>query len=513
MQDLIISPLAHCILTGSYTILSILTGVFNGTVTTKVFNEIGTMAGFAHTSFLLGSFISAVLLKKYSFLYLYKWRLRLFIANAIMFSSALCFQHVIYYNLVITSSPIYASLKNTMMLIFNSWIIMQSCVLFLQALDIALFIISFIISRKAQWNHIANIENALSFHSEFKVHFDTMCSLKDCFNTQEFMQYWMTKSEDDILQEMPQKAQRVFSILQEHLDIDNNGSIDFAEFSRFASQYNVIDKESIWKIMSNGESNINETRMINIMMDLAFSRRSFAYTVYTDFLVVQWLMNYVSIVLLAGALIIVLRMLGYADAFGQGFDLFKIYVLVTTYLATHVNDKMRFLLLMSFNRPYNIGDIILYNNEPCIVVQICPGFTNLQGRTFMIVPSDLMLNQPILNLTRDTVMDTMEVSLPINFEDCTETMHCILKEYARLHPEINGNSIRCGWVSVNCSDGKTFQCNWTYTMKIHDRSRYLMIRTQIYDYIIQSLNDSVIHKALVLQAACGGAYNEKIKYE
>jgi hypothetical protein len=506
-----VRPVYHAGLAVCYSALTVLTAVFNVNATTKVFNDIGAMIGLAHVSLISGFWFAGFLLERFGFLYLYKWQLRLWFSNVLFFASALCYQYIVFYPIILNGDEAN-TLYDVLDAVFNSCMIILGCIIVLQKVAVGLFVGSFLVSRKAEWWHIANIEDSLTFHDQFKVHFDTMCSIKDCYNTKQFMKFWMTKSEENILNEIPEKAKQIYKIIEQHLDRNHDEKISHSEFVRFTTRHGVIERNNIWDLLSVDGTNITESKVVEVMLDMAFSRRRFAFKLFTDFLVIKWIMSYVSFIVIAGAIVFVTNMLGYNDAFGTGFDLFKLYIIVTTYLATHLNDKMRFLLLMTFNRPYNIGDILLFNNEPCSVMQISPGYTNLQGPTFMTIPSDLILSQPIANLTFAKVMDNVVISLPLNFGDCLDHVMKSLSSYAKSHPEIEEGSIRCGWSTVD-SAGKALECSWVYNVKIHDRTRYLWLRTRIVSYIIQTLNPDIIHKALVLQAACGGAYNNKIKFE
>ena len=94
-------------------------------------------------------------------------------------------------------------------------------------------------------------ENTLTVDHQLKDGFDALCNDSiDKYNTRQFMTYWMSKSEDDIIETIPGKSEQIHALLTKHLDTNHDGRISKNEFVRFATYHTIMDAEPLWTLLS-----------------------------------------------------------------------------------------------------------------------------------------------------------------------------------------------------------------------------------------------------------------------
>lgn len=482
---------------------------FNKYIILKIINEICAFATIFHLSWLTSKLnIIYIIEKKYNFIHLIKNQLRRLLISVIFLSGCVTYQYTIYYVYIVNENE---NLKNIIIKLFNSSIILVGCYIFIQSVVVFIFIYTFIVHRMEQWIDILSTENIITINHQFQQGFDDLYNESiNKYNTQQFTTYWMNKSDEDIINLIPSKVSQMYKLLINKLDIDEDGQISIDEFIHFTSSHNIIEYKLLWDMLSDEGQYINKYKIYDLLYKLAFLRKRFAFNLYTDYILINWVSIYMSGFIYSGALLFISKILGYDSAFNVGIDLFKIYIITATYVSSFLYDKIRFIMLMIIHRPYNIGDIMIYDYQPYTVINICPGYTSFKGTTLMTVSNILILNKPIINISNSHILDSVILKLPLNFTNCTKYIQNILEDYSISSNYINFDSIRCGWVNVE-DNGKIFQCNWKYKIIFHDRSKYLQTRTHVLDFIISKLNDEICHKTMILQAAGGGAFNDKIK--
>jgi hypothetical protein len=482
---------------------------FNKYTILKIINEICAFATIFHLSWLISKInIIYIIEKKCNFIHLITCQLRRLLTSLFFFSGCFAYQYTIYYLYIVNENE---NLKNIIIKLFDSAIILLGCYIFIQSVVVFIFIYTFIVHRMKEWIDILSNENIITINHKFKEGFDTLYNESiSKYNTQQFTTYWMSKSDEDIINLIPSKVSEMYNLLASKLDIDEDGQISINEFIQFTSSHNIIDYKLLWDMLSDGGQYINKYKIYDLLYKFAFLRQRFAFNLYTDYTLINWVSIYMSGFIYSGALVFISKILGYNSAFSVGIDLFKIYIITATYVSSFLYDKIRFILLMISHRPYNIGDILIYDNQPYTVTNMCPGYTSFKGTTIMTVSNILILNKPIINISNSKILDSIILKLPLNFTNCTKYIQNILEDYSISSNYITFEGIRCGWINVE-DNAKILQCNWKYKIIFHDRSKYLKTKTHVLDFIISKLNDEISQKTMILQAAGGGAFNDKIK--
>lgn len=374
----------------------------------------------------------------------------------------------------------------------------------LQAIQLAMCIANFMVRRRAAWQLMAKTERALSFHPVLRDALEAHCR-----DVRSFTDYWMARGEVDVMAAAEAKATEVYGALVQDVDTSRDSTISRAELTDFARAHNVVDDvEDIWTLLSDGRV-ISRTRLGQALCNEAMARRRFAHQVVTDDVVIGWVARYMSFVLYSGSAVLIASIWGY-EAFGVGIDLLKLYIVALTYLATHARAHIAFVLLMLVHRPFNIGDVLMLGGQTYRVAAVSPGHTALEGATAVSLGNSILTAQPVHNLSKARVTDRMSLGLPLNFDDCVADAVAALCEYARAHPmEIDEEGVRCGWSTVDAAS-KVLECNWRYHAPIRDRARHNLMRTRIMNHLMGRLNAQVVAKSLVINAAQGGAFNDRI---
>lgn len=378
----------------------------------------------------------------------------------------------------------------------------------LQIVTLCLFFFNFNKQRLKLWKDIGFLEDALSFHDSVKNHVD----ITDGQSIEIFVKNWLEKTDFDIIEGIPSKAASLYDLFKQKMDSNHDDIIGYEEFRTFASSHNVVDVDILWNILCE-DNQISKKQLQNLLYNLSFSRKRFANMIHTDYIIVSSLMTYISGAVLGGCFVLITRIWNYNYTFTDGIDMFKLYILVLSYLSGTLMKTIRFLILMITYRPFNIGDILLIQGKTYKLTYFCPTYCHFYGDTFMTISNDALLEEELFNLTSELVYDYVNLQLPLVFPDCTKEIQTRLKDYAHENKwEIDEASIYCGWNNV-INDRKVFQCYWKYTFRVHDRIRFNWVRIKVCDFLVQCLTEQLSKSALVLQAACSGAYNDKIKLE
>lgn len=392
---------------------------------------------------------------------------------------------------------------------FYSGVAIVSSFIILQLVALTVFFFNFNKKRLTLWKEIVHTENILSFHNDIKHHIDVITQDK---SIQEFTDYWLQKSDLEIIKSIPEKAEILYSLLKNKMDYNDDKKIDFGEFSVFASMHNVVDVGTLWQVLSD-KGEICKHQLENLLYRLSFSRKRFAYMVHTDYAVVRSLNKYLSSLIYVGCFVLITRIWNYNYVFTDGMDLLKLYILVFSYLAGTLINNIKLLLMMIVNRPFNIGDMLLIKDKVYKMTFFSSSYCHFMGDTFLTLSNDHLLNGYIVNLSSEFVSDSIQIDLPLIFPDCTQDIQNKLQDYAKSNKwEIDEKSVQCVWKSVH-GNYKVIECFWRYNFSIHDGNRYSHVKRLIQNFIIDCLTQQLSKSALIMQVASGGAYNDKIKLE
>jgi hypothetical protein len=501
------SLLGHTCFASIYLPLLALSTVYRHAEAWQPINWIACYMGMAHASYFIGYKLLSThrMPGMATFLYFYEKEARLICAYSLFFTGTMLYHFLVF------KPHICSSRCDLLDVVFEIIAILNGSHVFLCATMLSLFVWTFRSHRQTGWHAILALEEALISHPIMQHHF--MVTHQNVA-PRDFIRYWMDKSESDIIASINERARNIYQACLVNMDSDRDARVHKAEFFEFAISYGIPDPEPLWHVCVGGSHGeyLTERSLRKIVYKLDFERRSFAHMLYTDSLVVRWSLTYLAAAVYGLVAVFIADAVGYRSAFGPGMDLLKIYVLVLSFFIGKMGPNLRFLFLMIKNRPFNIGDILSFEGQPYAVRKTTTSSTTLVGGYDTIVPNKILIDQPIRNLSRGRVSDCFQIELPILFENYTQTVTDLLREYAAYSDDVDEVSVRCGWVGVR--DGnKVLECNWQYTDAVHDRSRYLWMRTHIVDYLLGRINADVVRHALVFQVASGGGLNDQYKTE
>jgi hypothetical protein len=377
-------------------------------------------------------------------------------------------------------------------------------------LHISIYLTLFTTKRLSDWRVIKDIEESVLFHDIIKSNFDAIENFKNIYDIQNFVEFWMNKDDQEILSSIPEKATIMYSVFKTNIDFNNDNNIDKKEFIQFCSIHNIIDIDKLWNLFSDNNT-ITKNKLENLLYSMCFNRKNFAYKLYTDFIIINLIITYINYALIGASIILLFYIWGYDNVFGAGVDLFKIYILAISFSANSMLPTINFLSYLLFERPFNIGDILLIDNSTYKVDTVSPTFIQCIGDTSITI-NNLSLNI-INNLTSNLVFDNVYINVPFNFPYYIDTIQKTLQEYADLNDkDICNKTIRCGWSKTDTTS-KIIQCNWKYNFIIHDRIRYNWVRTRIINHIFSVINNDIVNYSMVLGTSQSGAYANKLKFD
>eukprot|EP00798_Chlamydomonas_sp_ICE-L_P029748 gene29748-biopygen5514 len=178
--------------------------------------------------------------------------------------------------------------------------------------------------------------------------------------------------------------------------------------------------------------------------------------------------------------VVIASMWGY-PAFGQGFDMFKTYMLAASFLVSQLQERIRFMVTMATQRPFDIGDILLLDGGPFRVRDFTTNHAYLDGTTALTVRNSVLLGDTVRNMTRGAVKDKVVMSLPVTTSnDTVVKVREALQGYARENPdEVEEGLVRTGWTCVEGGIAKVMSVHWSYTFVVHDVNRFNKARTTV----------------------------------
>lgn len=473
-----------------------------------VLNFVSAMAFLSHVAYVLSEIAYEKVVRRVSVLFVCGSQLKRLIWGASFLASSSAYHYAAFRGAVCdVETPTCSNIDKAFRI---GWILLIATIA-MQTCIVAAFFWTFATQRLTLWKEILELEDALIFNEEIKSQCSVVCRLTDYYNAKDFLDYWTSLSRDEILESLPSKASSVYEVFSNRTGV---GALSLADFKAFATREGIVDCERLWKLFSDGE-HITVDRIYDALYDLSFDRQRFANMIKTDFRVIRWIFLYMASVVYAACFVFVARILDYQDAFGEGVDLFKVYILAISYLAANCGGRIVFLHLMLSQRPFDIGDLLRIDGEAYVVSDFDPGFTYLCGPTYLMISNSDLLSRPVVNLTRSNVYDSVELSLPANFPgEWSFAAQSALEAYARENERsIDSSSVRCGWSRCAIEGFKVFQANWRYKCSITDRANYLWTRTRLIDHLVRFSSDEIGRRSLSHQAAAGGAYNALAKYD
>lgn len=487
--------------------------VENNTINSSM-NWIFSTIGILHCSMIMSWYIVLIILHYKNFLFFFQTSLFALITTIFHVIGMLVYMYCIFFRFIDIPEEPPSTFQNVISKVFKIKCILVASFAFLQLMSLVLFICTFVFQRRVIWSRIIEIEDCLTIRNEFKKCFETMTTIarKNFYTPKDFINYWMNKSEEEIVNSSPIKAKIIYELFSDNMDYDNDNRISKDEFIGFVKDHNIVEYDILWELLSNNVGYITEKQLQEVIYNLDFLRRRFCFMLYTDFIVNRWVIFYLSIVIYGLCIVFIANIIGYSSAFSAGMDMFKSYIFCMAFLAGQFNNNLKFLILMVKHRPFNIGDIMLIENEPYYVSSVDMNYTEFVGPTNMVVLNTSIITAPIRNLSIGFVTDFVVLHLPLNFVNCVDLAYDSLIEYAKEHHEIDDESIRCSWTGVDSNLTKTLICYWKYKVIINDRCRYLKLKGSVMNHLIDYFNKDMHIRGIELAAASGGAFNSKMKF-
>lgn len=363
-------------------------------------------------------------------------------------------------------------------------------------------ILFFFLHHRKHFHNIINTERALTFNGN-------LISCMEILNTLEhqsllsFVNYWRGRTDDDILQSLPSKRKQIFDVLRENLDKDGNNEISYDEFQLYAHKNNIMDTQSLWDIFTYGQKveKIDEDLIDYMLYHTLFEKKQFASAIDTDILLANWILTYLSMFSVPLLGIIISSVWGYKKSFEGSLSLFEVYTLIVTFVVNRLINNFRFTSFMASVRPFNLGELLYYENDVYKVTKFSPSYVVCVGRDTIILRNAQMLDTRICNYSRSCVSDSFTLELPLNTGN--EMAECVLstmKNYALQNwKEIDVASVRCGWQTMK-NQSKVLHMAWKYNFLIYDRSRFNKTKMRFVNAVIKPTISEVTRSILLMNA-------------
>jgi len=331
------------------------------------------------------------------------------------------------------------------------------------------------------------------------------------FISKHFLNKWHFITNDELTRNAVIRASQMFHKLVSYADNDCDHRISKEEYDIFTNEHNIdnVNASYIWDVISDSKFNTITYQSIHeslVVLDL--ERRVFASMIFTNRVVVGWILFYSSIFLYGLGIIIIFNIWGYEQAFGTGVDLFKLYLLGITYIIGILKSQLQFIVMMISKRPFNIGDLILYKSDPCIVTSLNSSFAELDGVHKYFVKNVDLLDLGVENLSKSNICDSFTVSVPVNYYQSVQNITDVIEKYTGLANEIVSCRVTYGPSDRDCF---ILSIHWTYRYNMFDRNEYLWTRTRVINYIMHNMSDQLGELWMRYYAAEGGAYNHLIE--
>ena len=484
-------------------------------ITYKVINVIGGTIAIAHASYFVSNLTYTILkaIPLTNIIFLFKNKYKCMIGIPLTIGNSFLYEYIVYNTSLCSYNQQFCTHKpynyETMKLVYTSLIVMGTIAFSIYAAFIGTFLAIFYKKRLKTWNDIKDYETALLVTRTIKdaFHHNTI-QKSSCF--QEFLKFWSQKSDQSIIDDIPIKSKNIIDEFLEKMDRNESKNISYNEFIQFAESNCIYNTEYLWSIFTQNKKYdvINQTCVEDLLYELFFARKQLSLLILSDLKILFYLILYLSYVLYPAGFIVICKIFGYENAFGNGIDLFKTYAVIISYVFSNMSDNIKFIGQMLFNRPYNIGDILKIDDDTFAVIDFDSTNTVLEGAAHLNISNRNLINNKFLNFSKAHISDSFDVTVPLNsLLNKNDLLESVNNYISRYEMDINPSSIRTGWVGGD-SGGKTMRCNWRYKFNIMDRSRLNRTRTNIINFLYDACNNDIIRSYYSLQIANGGGLND-----
>jgi len=324
----------------------------------------------------------------------------------------------------------------------------------------------------------------------------------------EFIHEWLQKDIDNMKTECNYNVEQIYKIFGNAIDIPIEDSITHDQFEKimhrigYPQNDNIVEK--IWNLISVNGSLTKKT-LYTAIWDIYCERRLFAASIYTDKKVVAWIVMFFSLFIYGLGLVFVVDVFNYEIAFGTGVDVFKMYLLIATYWFGIFAERIKFMFVMIRTRPFNIHDILYFNNQIWQVKNLRITETVLQGTSYTVVPNIKLFNEGIVNYTKGFVRDNITVTVPVSYGNADAKIYEFFNAYSDMHPD-EICDIAVVYSKINDFTA-TLSCLWNYTHPVYSIPRYDEIKGSISSYIYNSIQGDIEKSLIQFLSVYGGGYN------
>lgn len=498
-------------------------------------NYVGVNIGSLHTAIAI-SYLTVTVLQRvihiqsfHNAILLYKTSIYTIGSELLFVAFITCYQFLAIDHVCLdTDTDVIHNLYLTTMLLTASMFIVHVIIL-------STNIILYLKRRTLFWTEMQDMEQMLGIHPSLTSVFNEPF---DPDKRAEFSKYWIDERKRSAyhIDTLKIKVQQVMRDMITDLDHSGDGSISYDEFMAYVKRQCSSSATSCcptqrphvsnsvahkaWEALSH-DGAINETSVLRLLGKVCQARQRFSYMLLTDRLVTLWQLLYLLPIVFGAAGVLIAQLWGY-KAFYTGLDLFKLYIILLSWAVKAMENRIMFIMFMSTNRPYNIGDVLIVHGGvssvlgPVSVKMITTGFTLVVGTSNTWLSNKMIMSsgQYISNLTASpTVGDSMDVEMSHVISDDVR-LHIVTalsKEATRdvdlgVNPDVS--SMRTEWHEIKIGS-KLLRVFWTYNQVINDLGTYKLRTSRIRNLIDDVINDQMAIQAMVSTFGQGGAFNNR----
>jgi hypothetical protein len=433
-------------------------------------------------------------------LYLYEYDIRNFLLMCSTLALSIVYQNVFFMRYICDDN---CEILNNIMKSFQVFLGLNTVIyLFI----ICFYAYSFVSRRQDIWFKIVNKENLLKFNAEVEKVFQVSDWTENVnFISRKFINKWrMLKLSDN----EKARAAKMYDMIVSLADANDNGRIEKEEFERFVYKLDVVKSvaDNMWNILTDEKLEaITMQSIVECTTEMDRERKAFANMIYTDGIIVKWIKLYISLVLYGLYVVIVFNIFGYQNAFGSGIDLFKLYLFCVTYIFGVLRNQIQFLVSMVISRPYNVGDLILFEDDVCTITNMTSSVTEMDGKHKYFIKNTQVLDLGVRNLSKGDISDSLTIDLPVNHFQSINRITELMEMYTQ-----TSNCIKDVRVAYNSYDRdmKRITIHWAYKTNMFDRGSFSWERTYLVNNILMNLGEELGDHWMKYSAASGGAYNK-----
>ena len=485
----------------------------------KIVTLTGAVLASAHAAWWAGVMACDALVRKWDFLLLYADDMRRGVSFVTF--SACAFACIRAVSSTAAAAAGSRGVLSRVVSTFDSLLVLCTCFLALQSVAVALFTYVFFTHRRSVWSALTTDDATLLSHPSLTRAFaclDIASGLTLDAGLGQFLRRWVDTSDAAITGALPRQTELLYGALRSLVRPRDGSMITRDEFTRLVASQSprrAADQgvESLWRRLSTGchetaGAAITRASVERMLYEIAFRRKRFAHQVLTDHMCVSWVMWDLGLLLYPFGALVIAQLWGYTDVFGEGFDMFKTYVLAVSFISAQLRERVMFMVTMTVRRPYDIGDVLLVDGLPFRVHNFTPSHTYVVGNTARSLHNSVLIKDTVINLTRAPTADEVRLALPITASnECARRARRALEDFACAKPDVvDAASVRVGWAGVE-EGVKLLACAWRYSFEVHDVVRYNSTRTLVADHVVQALERDVALAGLGFVAAQGGAFN------